>query len=102
MNTIRRSHKLLGSLLFALCLLASPASSAHGGGGGFHGGGFHGGGFHGAGFHGGWHHGGGWGYPGIIVGPGFYGNPYYYSNCGWVGGHWRHGYWIPAHRVCWY
>lgn len=85
MNAIRRSHKILGTLLFSACLFVATDSLAH-----WHGG-WHGGG---------WNHGwGGWG-GGVYIGPSF--NQPYYSNCGWVGGHWRHGYWVPAHRVCWY
>ena len=76
MNAIK-NHKILSGLLFVACLFVTSASSAH------------------------WRHGWGWG-GGIIIGPTFYSQPYYYSNCGWVGGHWRHGHWIPAHRVCWY
>lgn len=25
-----------------------------------------------------------------------------YRHCFWVGGHWRHGVWVPRHRVCRY
>lgn len=62
-----------------------------------------------------------WWRGGVYVGPGYYGHPYYhqyyrpyyrpyyYNNyyygyrpygCAWIPGHWRHGYWIPAHRAC--
>ncbi|MBA3536969.1 MAG: hypothetical protein H0T84_10220 [Tatlockia sp.] len=82
MNAITKGHKILGTLLFAVGLLFAASSSAHWN-------------------HGRWHHGwGGWG-GGVYVGPSFYPAPNY-RNCGWVGGHWRHGYWVPAHRVCWY
>ena len=35
---------------------------------------------------------------------GYYGRGYYhrYHECTWVGGFWRHGYWHPAQKVCWY
>jgi hypothetical protein len=85
MNAILKSHKILSALLFAICLLVSTDSIAHGGWD----------------WHGRWHHGwGGWG-GGVYIGPS-YNHPYYYSNCGWVSGHWQDEYWIPAHRVCWY
>lgn len=25
----------------------------------------------------------------------------YYHKCKFVGGYWRHGHWVPRHRVCW-
>lgn len=76
-------HNLLGTLLFAMCLLVSAPSQAHWGG-----------------WHGGWH--GGWGWTGVYIGgPAYYGP--YYNYCGWVGGHRTHrGYWVPPRRVCWY
>lgn len=66
----------LRTFVFSLCVLASAAAVAHGGGGGWHGGG---GGWHGGG--GGWHgggwHGGGWSGGGVVIGA-----PYYYGNGG--------------------
>ena len=74
------------TLVFALGLLLSAVSSAHGGwhggGGGWHGGGWHGGGWHGGGWHGGGWHGAGWG--GGWGGVGFVGVPlggYYAPAC---------------------
>ena len=74
----------------------------HGGGGGWHGGG---GGWHGGGGHGGWHgsswHGGGhWhGSVGVVVGPGWWGWPYYgwpYYGYGWP--YYDYGYYgYPAY-----
>lgn len=98
MNIRIRDHKLLGALLFAACLLFSFGAEAHGHGGGW---GHHGGGW---GHHGGgWgHHGGGWGHHGGgWYGSGVYIGGPYISRCGWVPGHWRNGYWIRTHRVCW-
>ncbi|MBA2651530.1 MAG: hypothetical protein H0U73_04600 [Tatlockia sp.] len=104
MNVTSKGHKILGAFLFLAFLFATSASSAWHGGDGYHSRGWHhhgGGGWH---WHnnGGWHHGwGGWG-GGIYVAPS-YNTHHHYRNCGWVGGHWRDsGYWVPAHRVCWY
>lgn len=85
-------YKMLGIIALAIGLLISSESvlASHG--------------------HGGWHGGGGWHHGGVFIGvtPGFYYSypsyypPYYYSNCGWVRGHYNYyGYWIPPHRVCW-
>jgi uncharacterized membrane protein len=84
MNTTNKCHKILGAVLFATCLFTASSASAH---------------WHGGWGGGGWGHHHGWGGygGGVYIGP-----SYGYSNCGWVGGHWRHGRWIPAHRVCWY
>ena len=95
MNISLNGHKLLGALFLGLCLFAATPSDAHWGWGGRG---------HGWGWGHGW--GPGWGYGGfyrgggLYIGPGpaFY-RPYY--NCGWVGGHWRHGYWVPGYRACW-
>ena len=53
-----------------------------------------------------WHH--GWGGSRVYVGfgPGYYGGGPYYGGyygggCRWIRGHWRYGYWVPSHRVCW-
>jgi hypothetical protein len=101
MNVNVKGHKILGILLLGLCLFASAPSDAHWGGG------------HGGGHWGGWRGGGsgwgpgigwgpGWGYGGFYRGGGIYigPSPVYY-NCGWAGGYWRNGYWVPRHRACW-
>ncbi|MBA2711181.1 MAG: hypothetical protein H0U57_11390 [Tatlockia sp.] len=85
MNAFSIGHKILGTLLFSACVFVATDSLAHRN-------------------HGGWRHHHGWnqGWEGrVYIEPSYYSVPYY-NNCGWVGGHWRHGYWVPAHRVCWY
>lgn len=89
MITISKGHKLLGTLLFSTCLLIATDGLAH--------------------RHGGWggggHHdwdGGGWGGGGGAVYIDTDYSPGFYDNCGVVGGFWRHGYWVPEHRECWY
>ncbi len=90
MNINVRGHKLLGALLLGVCLLVSTSSSAlcrsgcDGWGPGY--------GYY-PGYNTGWFGGG------LYVGGPAYYRPYY--NCGITGGYWRHGYWVPARKVCW-
>jgi len=95
MNRSNKGYKLLSSLALAVCLLTTTVSQSYAwvawGHSGYH--------------HQGWGYHGGWVAPsprvGVVIapGPGYY-HPYAVPGCVWVSGHWSHGYWIPAHRIC--